>query len=73
MAEVSFLVALVLAGSALLSLFLILLFLMVVYLRGGKDDLTAAAKALREVRDVGMGASIRHAIEAWKSVDKPKI
>lgn len=57
----------VIAVSAVVSLALCLRFLLVVYLKGGKDDLEAAAKALHKIRNVGMGPSIRRAIEAWKS------
>lgn len=61
--EVSIIAAAVLAGTAVLSLALILLFLLIVYLKGGKDDLKAAAEALHKVRDVGVGPSIRAALE----------
>ena len=53
------LVALVPLGS----LALCLLFLLVVYLKGGREDLEAAAKALREVRDVGVAPAVRAALE----------
>lgn len=62
--------SLVAAGAALVSLLLILMFLLVVYFKGGKEDMKVAAVALHKVRDVGVGPSIRHAIEAWKSKDK---
>ena len=57
------LVAAVLAAMPVVGLALCLLFLLVVYLKGGKDDLEAAAKALREVRDVGVAPAIRAALE----------
>jgi hypothetical protein len=61
--EISIVVAAVLAESAVLSLALTLLFLLVIYLKGGKEDLKAAAEALHKVRDVGVGPSIRAALE----------
>lgn len=66
MPEISLAVA-VIAVSAVASLALCLAFLLVVYLKGGKNDLEAAAKALHKIRNVGVGQSIRRAIEAWKS------
>ena len=66
MPEMSLAVA-VIAVSAVVSLALCLLFLLVVYLKGGKDDLEAGAKALHKIRNVGVGPSIRRVIEAWKS------
>ena len=57
------LVAAVLAAMPVVGLAFCLLFLLVVYLKGGKDDLEAAAKALREVRDVGVAPAIRAALE----------
>ncbi|WP_141282918.1 hypothetical protein [Pseudonocardia hydrocarbonoxydans] len=59
----SLIVAAVLAVSALVSLTLILVFLLVVYLKGGKDDLKVAADALHRVRDVGVGPSVRAALD----------
>ena len=61
--ELSVLAALVLAGGAVVSLALCLLFLLVVYLKGGREDLEVAARALREVRDVGVAPAIRAALE----------
>jgi hypothetical protein len=58
---------LLIALVPLASLFLILAFLLVVYRKGGKDDLKAAAEALHKVRDVGVGPSIRTALEARQS------
>jgi hypothetical protein len=66
MPEMSLAVA-VIAVSAVVSLALCLVFLLVVYLKGGKNDLEAAAKALHKIRNVDVGPSIRGAIEAWKS------
>lgn len=63
LSEVSIIAVAVLAGAAVLSLALIVLFLLVVYLKGGKNDLKAAAEALHKVRDVGVGPSVRAALE----------
>lgn len=50
------------------SLLLVLVFLTIVYLRGGRDDLKAAAEAVHKVRStVGVVPAIRAAIQAWKS------
>jgi hypothetical protein len=53
----------VLAFVPLVSLALCLLFLLVVYLKGGKDDMEAAGRALRHVRDVGIAPAVRAALE----------
>ena len=63
MAEVSIIAAAVVAGAGVVSLALCLLFLLVIYLKGGKDDLIAASKALREVRDVGVAPAVRAGLE----------
>jgi hypothetical protein len=64
-----FYMLLVAAGSAVLSLLLVLLFLLIVYFKGGREDMRAAAEALHKVRDVGVGPSVRRALEGWKSKD----
>ena len=64
MSEVPFIAAAILVGGAVVSLTLCLLFLLVVYLKGGREDLEAAAKALREVRDVGVAPAVRAALES---------
>jgi hypothetical protein len=63
--ELPVLAALVLAGGAVLSLALCLLFLLAVYVLSGrkKDHLEAGAKALREVRNVGVASTVRAALE----------
>ena len=61
--EVSIIAAAVLAGAGVLSLALVLVFLLIIYFKGGKDDLKAAADALHKVRDVGVGPSLRAALE----------
>ncbi len=61
--ELPVLAALVLAGGAVLSLALCLLFLLVVYLKGGSDDLEVAAEALHQIRDVGVASAFRAALE----------
>lgn len=63
MIELPLLYGLILAGAGVLSLFMILVFLTLVYLKGGKDDLLAAAKAVHQVRDVGVGPAVRKALE----------
>ena len=67
--ELSVLAALVLAGGAVVSLALCLLFLLVVYLKGGREDLEAAAKALHQIRDVGVAPAIRAALERRSNRD----
>jgi hypothetical protein len=67
--EVPYLAAAIVVGGAVLSLALCLLFLLVVYLKGGKDDLEVAAKALREVRDVGVAPAVRAALESRNGRD----
>ncbi len=69
MPEYPLVLAVVLGLAAVVSLALCLLFLLVVYLKGGKDDLEVAAKALREVRDVGVGPTIRAALERRSNRD----
>jgi len=55
------------AVSAVVSLVLCLLFLLIVYLKGGKNDLEAGAKALHKILKVRVDPSIHRMIEAWKS------
>jgi hypothetical protein len=62
--EVPFMAAVVLAGGAVVSLAPCLLFLLDGYLDGGKDDLEAAAKALHEVRHVGVAPAVRAALKS---------
>ena len=63
MFEVPFIAAAILIGGAVVSLTLCLIFLLVVYLKGGKDDLEVAAKALHKIRDVGLASAVRAALE----------
>ena len=53
----------VVEGGTVVSFTLCLLFLLVVYLKGGKDDLEVAAKALHKIRDVGPASAVRAAVE----------
>ena len=56
----------------LASLFLVLLFLLVVYLRGGKDDLKTAADAVHKVRStVGVAAAVRALVEVMRTIRRP--
>lgn len=68
MSEVPFIAAAILVGGAVVSLTLCLLFLLVVYLKGGKDDLEVAAKALHQIRDVGVAPAIRAAFERRREI-----
>lgn len=43
---------------------LCLLFLLVVYLKGGKEDLEAGANAIHKIRDVGLVSAVRAALES---------
>lgn len=61
--EVSLVAAVSLVSAGVVSLALCLIFLLIVYLKGGKDDLIVAAKALREIRDVGVAPAVRAALE----------
>jgi hypothetical protein len=63
------LVAAVLAAGAVVRLALCLVFLLLAYLKGGKDDLEAAAKALHQIRDVGVAPAIRAALERRSNRD----
>ncbi|MCH6165323.1 hypothetical protein [Pseudonocardia alaniniphila] len=61
---------LLIALVPLASLFFVLAFLLVVYLKGGKEDLKVAADAVHKVRSVGVGPAIRAAIGAMKSIKR---
>lgn len=64
MSELVVIIALV----PLAALFLVLIFLTIAYLRGGPEDLKAAADAVHKVRrTVGVVPAIRAAIQARKS------
>ena len=65
MLELPIYAALVLVSGVVVSLALCLLFLLAIYVLSGrkKDHLEAAARALRDVRDVGVAPAIRAALE----------
>ena len=59
-------------STPLASLAVVLAFLLVAYLRGGKDDMKAAADAVHEVRStVGIPAAVRALGEALRSLERP--
>jgi hypothetical protein len=63
---------LLIALIPLAALFLILLFLLVAYLRGGKEDLRAAADAVHKVRStVGVAAAVRAFGETLRTIRRP--
>ena len=71
MPELPVYAALAFTGGVVASLALCLLFLLSVYVLSGrkKDHLEAAAKALRDVRDVGIGPAIRAILERQSNRD----
>lgn len=61
----------VLALVPLASLLLVLIFLSIAYLKGGKDDMRAAADAVHKIRStVGVAATVRAFVEAWRTIKR---
>lgn len=69
MPEILILAAAIMSLAAVFSLALCLAFLLIVYLKGGKDDLKVAAEALHKIKDVGVASSIRAALERRSTRD----
>lgn len=62
----------ILALVPLASLFLVLVFLSIAYLKGGKDDLRAAADAVNKIRSTaGVAAIVRALAEALRAIKRP--
>ena len=62
MSELLLLVGYAVAGTVTM-FSLCLIFLLILYFKGGRRDLEAGAEALHKIRDVGVASAIRAALE----------